>query len=230
MKRLMHVFLAITLLLGLSGCGGIKQEEYDAILSEKAELENQLEAYEPYQSIVEALQSEEYDSAIDEISAMKTEKIIREAGNIEDYLVKVEINEDNFEDYFEFADYLSLNAFGEPSIIFHGLVSKVYDEGLIIYDFGGISVEYSYSDGRNTNVYGLERMLIFPSGEEPEYASSWKWTGRIVPGTVTFLKSEYVDSIEIREPETPDQGFAWCQFTLKNGETFGRSIRVNYTY
>lgn len=59
------------------------------------------------------------------IDAMKAEALLQEYGNIEDYLVTVELTPENFDEYFEFVTIPSQNAFGEPDdTIWYGLRSK----------------------------------------------------------------------------------------------------------
>lgn len=150
-------------------------------------------------------------------------------GGIEDYLVTVDLNSENFEDYFEFVTVPRYNAFGELLGSFGiGLKSKKYDEGLIIYTIDDITVEFA--DSRWTSDDSLDSLLSFSLTLSGYTADEIAYSGRITEGKVTYIKQEYVDSYDIPELEKPDDYNVYTQIQLQNGETLYRALYPDYPY
>lgn len=53
-----------------------------------------------YDGVMDSLEKEDYDSAIAEIEKIKKESKAQKYGDIESYLVTVELTKDNFDEYF----------------------------------------------------------------------------------------------------------------------------------
>ncbi len=110
-----------------------------------------------------------------------------------------------------------------------GLVNKKYGEGLLIYDFGDVSIGYSVTgESAGTNKLGdmFAFNIIYPTSEPlttDDITLTW-----LMPGTVTFLKDDYVRSIEA-EASTP-RGWSRETVELVNGVTFTRFIADEYPY
>lgn len=105
MKRILAAILAIILCLGLCACSGVKQEVYDAAMSSydaaKAGYDELSSKYDElkskvdkYSTVIEALEKEDYDGAIEAVNAMRPAPVVTE----------VEITMDNLWDYFEVAE------------------------------------------------------------------------------------------------------------------------------
>ena len=101
MRKLSVLFLAGTLLLvPLCGC---------AQSSSPAQTDGQAQADGKYDEIIADLEEEDYDGAIDAITEMKKEAQAKAFGNIEDYLVTIELTKENFDEYFEEIDEIFLS-------------------------------------------------------------------------------------------------------------------------
>ncbi len=105
-------------------------------------MSEQLESLAPYESVVTNMQNENYDAVIAEANEKKTEKMKEEAGDIEDYLVTVELTSENFEEYFEIVSAQHHNAFGENIKLCTWFIRSLSYDDLIIYDTGNIAFEY----------------------------------------------------------------------------------------
>ena len=81
------------------------------------ELEELPEKYKKYEDILSYLEEEKYDDAITIINEKKNEALKEKYGEIEEYLVTIELTPDNFDEYFEFVKDRSKNAFGEDGNI-----------------------------------------------------------------------------------------------------------------
>ena len=100
MKRILATVLAIILCLGLCACSGVKQEVYDAakagyeeVSAKYDELKSKMEKYS---TVIEALEKEDYDGAVEAVNAMRP---VPETPPT----IEVKITKENFFDYFEFA-------------------------------------------------------------------------------------------------------------------------------
>ena len=206
-----------------------QQEMIDVLQSDISKMNEHLTSLAPYESIITNMQAENYDAVIVEAETKKTEKMKEEAGDIEDYLVTVELTSENINDYFELIDIPRMNSFGEQvgDSIFQGLRSLQYEKGYIIYKIDPITVEY-YCDGITSAVEGkLESLLSFGG-----VGGNWhvQHTGRVVPGMVTYINKEYVESYEVPERTTLDQMNVRATIILKNGELISRSVCPEYPY
>lgn len=91
MKKTVTMVLAIVLILGLFACGNGNIQAQQEPSAEPTQEPAEMQLYAKYESIIKALEAEEYDRAIAEIDKMKPEPDI----------IEVTITPDNFLDYYE---------------------------------------------------------------------------------------------------------------------------------
>lgn len=98
MKKILAATLAIILCLGLCACSGVTQEVYDAAKAEYEEISAKYDELkskvDKYSTVIEALEKEDYDGAVEAVNAMRPAPEITE----------VEITMDNLWDYFEITE------------------------------------------------------------------------------------------------------------------------------
>ncbi len=132
MKRILAAILAIILCLGLCACSGVKQEVYDAAMSSyeaaKAGYDELSSKYDElkskvdkYSTVIEALEREDYDGAVEAVNAMRPAPEYKE----------IVITTSNYSEYFEvepnLPDYKK-DSFGNPVFLtIHGYV-KLKDQ------------------------------------------------------------------------------------------------------
>lgn len=203
MKRIISILLAIATLLTLTACG--KKDSGKVQTSSKGETTTQSPAKET--------KSEEVEP-------------------IENYLVKVELTPENFDDYFEWKCVHRLDDWGDMmEEVDVRLKSKAYDDGLIIYECpDDVKFEYNYHPDDDSDYYTtdtLQDWFLFGSAglygngcyfetddgfnkEEKTctygniHPFPWHKLGR-VKGTITYVKAEYIDHIE-KTDEVEDYG------------------------
>lgn len=186
---------------------------------------------EKYPELISYLKSEDYQSAETYVHELVLQQKKEAAGDIEDYLVTVDLNSENFEDYFEFKTVPMVNAFGETkSGEWYGLKSKKYDEGLIVYSLDPISVECILNS--ETSVDRLDDLLLFCVGYERDDGAEEapSFSGRITEGKVTYIKQEYIEDYTIPEQKTYDFANVDAEIRLKNGDTIKRNVNPAYPY
>lgn len=228
MKKRILITLLLGLSIGIIGCGNSSSTTETTAESTTAEESETSE----YADLIEMLDNDDFDSAIDYVTNLKTEKMKEEVGDIADYLVTIDINDNNFSDYFECVKIQLHNSFGEPDnqMIGFGLKSKAYDDGLILYDVTGVNVELMLADSPTD--YDLASLLSCGCSYGGGYTidelpiSFSRTTG----GTVTFIKSEYVDSYELEDFKETRPDYKNAVITLKNGETLSRLTQPDYLY
>lgn len=243
-----RIAAGICLIVLITGCGGgntsvVPEEktvsassEQEAKVSESSDdssvavPKEKADILEKHPNLISYLESEDYQSAETYVHELVLQQKKEAAGDIEDYLVEVNLNSENFEDYFEFATIPRYNAFGEPieetSI---GVRSKKYDEGLIVYSLDDIAVEGTY------NSYNIEADLktllsfyLSTSYFPDEFSVSY--TGRITDGKVTFIKQEFIENYNIPELKKPDDYVSEATVQLKNGEEIVRYVQPDYPF
>ena len=254
------IAISLTLCILLSGC--VSQDDFDAVVAERdalqanntslqaekdslqAACDAQQETLDKYSDIIGAMDTEDYATAMSIISEKQIAKEIAEKGDIEEYLVTVELTVDNFDDYFEWKSFYNLNSFGEDmeESVTCVPVSKVYDEGLILYDTDvkiGYTFSFSFLSSGRTHSESVE--------ETREWSRSWlpsigcgssqgtkfllekcQVDVNRVLGTVTFVKSDYVTDYELGEIQ--DGASQTALITLVNGEQFTHSIQFGCMY
>ena len=232
MKNRLFVIIFIMTLL-LAGCatqGGSGAAENSGAASAgkaaKAVLKGRPEVFAPSSDIIGYLEDDKFE---EEMAAAKEAEKTKKSTNLLDYLVKVEITEENFSEYFEFAEKDKLNEIGEYEASAIGLVNKKYKEGMLIYDFGEITIGYSVTGGtaatnKLADMFSFNH--IYPTAERlsgEDVTLTW-----LMPGTVTFLKDGYVRSI--RTEESMPKGWSSETIELMNGVTFKRFIADEYPY
>lgn len=186
---------------------------------------------EKYPELISSLESEDYQSAESYVHELLIQQKKEAAGDIEDYLVTVDLNSENFEDFFEFETVPRNNAFGEPEDSMGiGVKSKKYDEGLIVYSLDDITVEYTFNSFDSE--YDLKELLSFglSSSFTADDDNVLSYTGRITNGTVTYIKQEYVEDYPVSELKKPDDWAVETTIQLKNGETINRYLYPEYPY
>jgi len=237
MKKRPGAFLLSALrCLSLVACGTPQPAEEEAPTEEEVVEEPAVEE-ERYPEIADALDAGDYDGAIAAITEMKTEAMAQEAGDINDYLVTVEITPENFDEYFEIYTVPTYNAFGEFELSAYYFRSLKYDEGLILYGLGDAeygntgSIEYVVKatvDSGEEQLTGPvidELFNLLNCGgfaylsEDPSVVFSLESISRMTDSKLTFVRSEFVESVVLEESDKPDM-LSTETITLKNGETF----------
>lgn len=219
MKKSISLLLALVTLLSLTACGKKNTSRTQASANGEASAQTSTKT-----------------------EGEKSQKV----GPIEDYLVKVELTPENFDDYFEWEFVHWLDDWGgmtkQGSI---ALRSKAYDDGLIIYECpDDVKFEYKapyWQDWEDFSTVELND-YFYPAGYENDWAGknilcddgfnreektciygnihpiSCYEIGR-VKGTITYVKAEYIDHIEEKEHrETNICKEYIADIYLKNGE------------
>lgn len=187
---------------------------------------------EDHAELIAYLKEDDYEAAENYVHSLRVQEEKEAAGDIEDYLVKVDITEDNFFDYFDFVVYPYLNDFDELEFMAMGIVSKKRDDGLVFYDDGNVSFDVQVS--------GLSNNLVLTVGEglniwnmvgfDPNMSEQSITLQRVAPGTVTFIEEEYVQSEEYEVPNQNPSGWETNIIELKNGEILKRYTRTEHPY
>ena len=160
-------------------------------------------------------------TAIGEINNLKQEAIASDAGDIQNYLIEVELTNDNIKDYFDYDLIVFRDIYGDVTSENNTILySKKYqEEGWVIYDMEEARIDMPYGDPElesalhNSIQYNAPGLFpVFPE----------RATGKLV-----FVKSDYILSYDI--PETKDESVD-VTITLKNGEVLTRRILVGYPY
>lgn len=98
MKRILSTILVVILCLSLCACSGVQQEVYDAAKAGYEEATAKYDVlkskFEKYSTVIEALEKEDYDGAVEAVNAMRPAPEVTE----------VEITMDNLWDYFEITE------------------------------------------------------------------------------------------------------------------------------
>lgn len=246
MKRTLALLLALGLLFSLAGC--VSQSDLDAVIAERDALQTTCDGLQAtvdtYADLINAMKSEDYQTAMNIISEKQTAKAVAEKGDIDDYLVTVELTLDNFDDYFQWQTFYNLNDFGEEQehSISCVLTSKVYDEGLILYAADaklGYNFTFTHESFGSAYSETLEETrdwndFFLPTtgcGSSPDVKfipeQCFVEVTRVI-GTVTFIKSDYVTSYELSE--TRNGSISDATITLINGETLLHSIHYGCKY
>lgn len=248
MKRAIAILLTACLVFCMAGC--VSQSDLDAALAERDALQaenNTLWAtVDKYSDIIGAMDSEDYQAAMAILSEKQIAKEIEQKGNIDDYLVTVELTMDNFDDYFQWKTFYGINDFGEvkKDVAWFVLTSKAYDQGLVLYHLDG-ALGYTYTATGTTPGWGThsntsdENTADLHDYSMPSVGSGMgsdsvmdieKCSAETtrVTGTATFVKAEYVTSYELGEV----QNGAYQQATIKlvNGETLHRGVSFECKY
>lgn len=217
MKKTVAILLAFCLLFALSGC--VSRRDVDEAAAQRDALQAKAE---PHSEFLQPLMEEEYEVVLDMLEEKQADKERAAAEMIEPYLVTVELTTENFDDYFEWITFPSVDAFGaedgDTTVV---LTCKVYQDGLVFYRSDAKYVLEDHSE-RELN---LNSRSTWHNDSLPD---SMKVVS--VSGSVTFVKSDYVMeySVEKADPtrhtQNPADPFLSATVTLANGESFYRSI------
>ena len=255
MKRISCFLMCLLLVFILSGCTSkreidLMQQNYDNLNENYSELKGNYdklnaeyselkEKYDKYTDIIENLESDNFELAVNLVEEKKFEKTKKEKGDIDKYLVTVEINNDNVSDYFDIEVFNTYNEFGEiekDSYVIM-VVSKAYDKGLVLYD-GEISIGYTskivgtYIVDDDVEQFLGMNSYIQSGGFEIE-PDKCEFNITRATGTVTFVKSEYVFSYDLKEGEkssTKGTLDSHMLVVLYNGEKIDRFIKFGMKY
>lgn len=193
--------------------------------------------YEKYKDIISDLEGQNYDLAIDKIKQMKKDAAPSD-GNIEDYLLEVNLTGDNFYDYFEFEKIACRDMYGDETGSFMlGLRSKMFDKGYVLCNY----YDRDYCDSiyfelkNESHVIkdaSLIEMLSFSSiGFDSGYFyEGIGISGRVAGTKLTFVSKDFVESYEIAEIKDLAKVTTEAEITLKNGLKFGYLISPDYPY
>ena len=255
MKRVSYFFMCLLFVFMLSGCTSkreinLMQKNYDNLIENYSELKGNYDnlnaeyselkdKYDKYVDIIENLESDNFELAVNLVEEKKFEKAKKEKGDIDKYLVTVEINNDNVSDYFDIEAFNTYNDFGEiekDSYVIM-VVSKAYDKGLVLYD-GDISIGYTskivgtYIVDDDVEQFLGMNSYIQSGGFEIE-PDKCEFNITRAKGTVTFVKSEYVFSYDLKEGEkssTKGNLDSHMLVVLYNGEKIDRFIKFGMKY
>ena len=227
----------------------MSQSDLDAVAADRDALQAELDAaqvtcdslqatVDKYADLIGAMDAEDYHAAMNIVSEKQIAKEVAEKGDIDDYLITVELTTDNFNDYFEWKTFYSLNDFGEEQehSVSCVLTSKVYDEGLIVY---AADVKLGYNFTFTHEGYGsaytetLEETREWSSLYQPTTGCGSSPGVKFIPeqcfvdvtrvvGTVTFVKADYVTAYELGE--TRNGSINDATITLVNGQTLHHSV------
>ena len=261
MKKALSLLLIFCIVFCMTGC--VSQDEFDAAIAErdaikadldslKAELNTLQAQYDslnsavaPYTGLLEAMDAENYEAAMGIVSEKQIAKQLAEKGDIEEYLVTVELTVDNFGEYFEWKNLYSINTFGEeePWNLQCALLSKAYEQGLILYKAdvklnytlaftfvteNGYTVDDSFESTQEwTDSYLPSTGCSAPQGSQYLLDECGVTMNRI-EGTITFVKADYVTDYELGEVN--NGYYQPGTVTLVNGETLHRSVKFGYKY
>lgn len=233
-RQLVFCSLCICLSLSLVACGA--SQPADTQPSEEEVVEEATVVEGRYPEIADALDAGDYDGAIAAITEMKTEAMAQQAGDINDYLVTVELTPENFDEFFELYTMQFHNAFGEYYSSGCLLRSLKYDEGLILYGLYdeefcdaisfecviGARTDSGTERQMESSIYRLSFFLDTPEGvpgldEDPSVVYFIGPISRMTGSKITYVRSEFVESVSIED--NGDQ-YTTEIVTLKNGETF----------
>lgn len=268
MKKYISVLLAICVVFCMTGC--VSQDAFDALAAEHDMLQAEFDALaanrnmlqtefdvlqmqydslntavKPHRDLLDAMDAEDYDTAMDIISEKKVAKQLAEKGDIAEYLVTVELTPDNFNEYFEWQTLYNVNTFGEEESwnVQYLMVSKAYNQGLILYQAdaklsytiefactaeGGYTFEDSFDSNYEWTDFFLPQNGVGASQGAVYHLEKCDVTMNRIEGTVTFVTFDYVTGYELGEVTNGimQQGTV----TLVNGETLPRSILFGYKY
>ena len=253
MKRALAILLTLCLIVSLAGC--VSQSDLDAVIAEKDALQANYDALQAdyaamqatldqHADLISVMDAEDYGAAMHIISEKQIAKEVAEKGDIDEYLVTVNLTIDNFNDYFEWKNFYAFNDFGEELEYSYRsvLTSKVYDQGLILYDCD-VKLGYTQTVGVNyfgkEDIHSIEDTNVWDENTMPccgsESAEGVKYdlekchtkTTR-VEGTVTFVKEEYIADYKLSEMDT--NSYQNADITLVNGEHISRNIRFGCNY
>lgn len=150
-----------------------------------------------YQELYDLLEAGQYDEAISFIQDLKAADAPALPEDLSDYLLEIEITEENFNDYFDIQYYYLLNDFGERSDSIRAVfTSKMYDQGYYLYEMDDIPIEFAFirDEGLDSRTETLDEN-IFSSGMPVTQESEWKLV-RLKPGKAVFIKKEAVQAID----------------------------------
>lgn len=187
---------------------------------------------EKYPELIRYLEGEDFTNAEAYIHELRLAKEKNKLGEIDKYLVKVEINNDNFLDYFEPIVVPYKNAFDELVFMTVGVRSKKYDDGMILYNGDGIAFEIAVKGYDNPIVEELtmEGLMVWCSiGKAQNLTGNDCTFIRVTPGTITYVSKDYVDSIETKEIQS-QRGWKDDIVCLKNGESLMHRYYMEYSY
>lgn len=248
MKRALAILLTLCLIVSLAGC--VSQSDLDAVIAEKDALQANYDALQAdyaamqatldqHADLISAVDREEYEQAMLIIEEKQLDKLLAEKGDIEEFLITVELTPENFDEYFEWKTFYNLNSFGESmeNEISFVLSSKAYDQDLILYD---TDAKLGFTaTAKMTGSYGSTTDSFNSTGDlTPGYLCGTGWSASEevsfdlencfvettrVEGTVTFVKEEYVADYKLSEMDT--NSYQNADITLVNGEHISRSIR-----
>ena len=182
---------------------------------------NTLAEEHKYQELIDYLEAGDYDSAIEYIQNLKVENGQSLPEDLTDYLLEVEITEDNFSDYFEIVNEPIKNAFGEddPDQTRTFFASKMYDQGYYIYQMDDIPVEadiWNYEDA-NTWVTTIGQYHMTDTAQHSRENFKEGKVIRVGTGKVVYIKKEAV-IIEEDEANAQDPSRHTAKLIIKHGD------------
>ena len=164
MKKYIAYLITIIMAVSIISCGGTTNEEPEPSIGDQM--------YEKYKTIIDKLEGENYDGAIEEIQAMKPAPVVQE----------VKITTDNFYDYYDIV--YRENNFERDS---EGNITKI-DKWDYLFSFR-LKDEYTLDENEdNKIVIGVTGDYDLKKIEDVDFE-----TGKITIGEEVF--SEYKDEI-----------------------------------
>ncbi len=243
MKKFIAILLILCIVFSLAGC--VSQDDYDAVIAEKDALQARYDALQTtldhHADLIGAMDAEDYSMAMNIIREKQIAKDVAEKGDIDDYLVTVDLTLENFDDYFAWKNFYKRNAFGEEMEYRYSslLTSKVFDQGLILYD---CDVKLGFTATVSADYFG--------SKENHSFDDTQTWFAKTMPrcggsstegviydlekcdvtttrveGTVTFVKADYVTDYAFDESTSEI-----ADITLVNGEVLQHQISFGCKY
>ncbi len=175
MKKILALVLVVIMCASLCACSGVKQEVYDAAMSSyeaaKAGYDELSSKYDElkskadkYSTVIEALEKEDYDGAVEAVNAMRPAPEKRPSH-------EVVITMDNWAEYFELVEIPKATAFGELECLSY--VLKLRDQYIELVDYDtAFQIDISHID-----TYKGESNFDYDYSTNTLTLTGWRFTG-----------------------------------------------------
>lgn len=166
MKRIISAILVVILCLSLCACSGVQQEVYDAAKAGYEEATAKYDALkskvDKYSTVIEALEKEDYDGAVEAVNAMRPAPEKRPSH-------EVVITMDNWAEYFELVEIPKATAFGDLDNL--AFVFRIRDQYIEQVDYDSpFKIDISHID-----LYRGESYFDYDYSTNTYTLTGWKY-------------------------------------------------------